>query len=160
AHVPTGTMVSIERETFPALISDGSPLFATVAPGYWRDIGTPAAYLKAQSDALHGRVALPLAGPAVDPTASVATDARSEESVVGDGARIEEAASLSGSTVMAGARVARGASVERSILGPGSLVGEGASLRDSVLGEGAQVLPGSIAEGSRIPGPETRLSAG
>ena len=53
-RIPHGRRVSVERETFPALASEGS-LFATSDGAYWIDTGTPEAYLRAQRDLLTGR---------------------------------------------------------------------------------------------------------
>ena len=44
ARIPEGGRVSIERETFPAMVRDGG-LFALSDEGYWLDTGTPAAFL-------------------------------------------------------------------------------------------------------------------
>jgi D-glycero-alpha-D-manno-heptose 1-phosphate guanylyltransferase len=45
ATIPQGRAVSLERETFPALISSG--LFAFCGPGQFLDIGTPESYVQA-----------------------------------------------------------------------------------------------------------------
>jgi len=44
--IPTGSAVSLERETFPALI--GQSLYATVGEGPFLDIGTPESYALAE----------------------------------------------------------------------------------------------------------------
>ena len=56
--------VSIERETFPAMVADGT-LFAMGSDAYWLDTGTPDAYLRAHRDLLNGRRSGP---PAPDAT--------------------------------------------------------------------------------------------
>ena len=48
-RIPTGRMVSIEREFFPAAIADGVPSFGWGAPAYWRDIGTPPRTMRRRS---------------------------------------------------------------------------------------------------------------
>src|SRR4051794_38589769 len=54
-RIDSGRRVSIERETFPALIADDM-LFALDDGGaYWLDTGTPEAYLQAQLDIIDGR---------------------------------------------------------------------------------------------------------
>ena len=45
--------VSIERETFPAMVADGT-LYARGSDAYWLDTGTPDAYLRAHRDLLDG----------------------------------------------------------------------------------------------------------
>ena len=159
--VAPATMVSIERETFPGLIERGEPVFGFAAGGYWRDLGTPAAYLEAHMDALDGRIEgfRGLRGPvvgaaaAVDPKAEVGPHAiLGSSSVVAAGARVDR------SVLHERARVHTDAVVEGSILGPGSVVEHGAQLRDGVLAEGASVAPGARAEGARV-GPGERLEA-
>ncbi len=44
-RIPDGRKVSIERETFPAMVEDGS-LYALHSDAYWVDAGTPATYLE------------------------------------------------------------------------------------------------------------------
>ena len=53
-RIPDGRRVSIERETFPAMVADGT-LFARDDGGaYWIDTGTPAQYLTAMLDLIDG----------------------------------------------------------------------------------------------------------
>ena len=60
-RIPEGGRVSIERETFPAMVRDRS-LFARSDDSYWLDTGTPSAYLDANFDYLDRR-----RGPIVAP---------------------------------------------------------------------------------------------
>ena len=53
-RVPPGRRVSIERETFPAMVRDRS-LYALADESYWLDTGTPADYLQAHFDLVEGR---------------------------------------------------------------------------------------------------------
>jgi len=57
-RIPASGRVSIERETFPAMVRDGG-LFALSDDAYWLDTGTPAAFLRANQDILEGKRSLP-----------------------------------------------------------------------------------------------------
>lgn len=148
-RIEPGRRVSIERETFPAMVADRG-LFAMPSDAYWIDAGTPVQYLQAQLDLLDGE-----RGPAEDgchPSAEIASGATVDRSVVGPGAVIEADATVRRSVVMAGARVAAGAVVEDSIVGPGAEVGEQASLREhTVIGDGGTVERGARLHGVRLP---------
>ena len=61
ARIPEGGRVSIERETFPAMVRDRR-LFARSDDRYWLDTGTPAAFLEANFDYLNHK-----RGPIVRP---------------------------------------------------------------------------------------------
>src|SRR5204863_982267 len=64
-RIPAGRRVSIERETFPALVTAGT-LYARPDDSYWIDTGTPAEYLQAQLDLIAGRRSGPPAPDAVE----------------------------------------------------------------------------------------------
>src|SRR5919201_5902881 len=72
AEVPRGRAVSIERETFQALIASGEVVLGAVSDAYWLDLGTPERYLRGTFDVLEGRVeGLSVPAPYVDPSADV-----------------------------------------------------------------------------------------
>lgn len=151
ARIPAGRRVSIERETFPAMVADGV-LFAMADGGYWLDTGTPEQYLQAQLDLLDGVRGDARFGLAED--AMIDEAATVERSVVGAGASVAAGAVLIDALVLPGASIDADAQVCRSIVGPGAVVGTGAVLDGhTVLGAGVQVAPGEQLSGIRRPDP-------
>ena len=152
-RIPDGRKVSIERETFPAMVADRS-LFAVESDDYWIDAGTPAAYLQAQLDLVDGhRAAGPCDGISSD--AVVEAGATVTHSVVMAGAVVEAGAILVDAVLLPGARVASGGEVTGSVVGPGAVVAEGAVVTNlSVLGDGAVVEEGELLDGERRPDEE------
>jgi mannose-1-phosphate guanylyltransferase len=148
-RIPTGRKVSIERETFPLLVSDGL-LYAMATDDYWLDAGRPDLYLQANLDVLDGRRRRP-GGPALAATADVAHDASVTHSVVGRWAHVQPGAVVTDSVLLDGAVVERDARIERSVLASGAVAGAGAHLTDCVLGNGVHVPPGAVHRGVRIP---------
>ena len=167
--------VNIERETFPAMVADGT-LYALGSHAYWHDTGTPERYLQAHWDLLSGRrpgppapgavdlgggvwelghadLAAPVAGHSlVGDGAVVESDARVIDSVIGHGARVGSGARVEGSVVLPGASIGGGAVVEGSIVGAGVSVGADAKVTGlTVLGTGADVADGAVLEGARLP---------
>jgi mannose-1-phosphate guanylyltransferase len=161
--------VSIERETFPALIGNG--LCALAQSGYWSDVGTPESYIAAHHDLLAGRIHSELPGlmPGarwIDDAARVSPDAVFEApchvaggaevgpgALVGAGssvaaeAHIEAGAQLHGSVVQERASVGESAIVQDAVIGPRASIGAGAR-----IGAGAVVGPGaSIPDGADVP---------
>jgi mannose-1-phosphate guanylyltransferase len=167
-RIPTGRAVSIEREFFPALIADGIPSYGWHLSGYWRDIGSPAAYLAAQIDLLEGRVRATDA-PRNDHDA-IAASARLDRTrllgrnVVGERARISPAAWIGPCAVLgADVIVADEARIERSVLWEGVDVGHGAALSGAVVGAGARIGerarlgPGTVIESGAVVPAGTRV---
>lgn len=144
-----GQRVSIERETFPAVVAAGR-MAAVATDDYWLDAGRPDLYLQANLDLVNGvRV------PVLDGIAP--------------GARLEPGASVLDSVVDAGAIVCAGATVTRSVLLPGASVGVGAQVIDSivagevgararldhcVVGAGHRIADDDVVQGERRPAPE------
>jgi mannose-1-phosphate guanylyltransferase len=166
--------VNIERETFPAMVADGT-LYASATTGYWLDVGTPERYLAANADLLDGTRAGPpapgaretapgvwtlgaadisgkVAGSLLGVGANVAAGAIAEASVVGRRATIGPGAIVRHSVLLPGARLEEGAEVTDSIIGPAAVVGAGAQLRGAtVVGAGALVGAGASYDGARLP---------
>ncbi|MDA8343470.1 MAG: NDP-sugar synthase [Actinomycetota bacterium] len=141
--------VSIERETFPALVAGGT-LYAFGSDAYWLDTGTPAAYLRAHLDLVLGRRPGPPApGARADAALGEGVWRIDDVSVAGDG---DHPAQVRRSLIAAGARVEDAASVERSVVGAGVVVEEGAVVVGSVLLPGCRVAARARVEDS-IVGP-------
>ncbi|AOD23916.1 NDP-sugar synthase [Rhodococcus pyridinivorans] len=144
-QIPEGRPVSVEREVFPALLTEGKKVFGHVDAAYWRDMGTPEDFVRGSADLVRGIAPSPALPPQrgeslVHPGASVAPGALLiGGTVVGRGAEIGAGARLDGAVIFDGARVEAGAVVERSIIGFGVRVGPRALIRDGVIGDGADI---------------------
>lgn len=126
-EIPRDTVVSVERETFPGLISDKRRVFGYKEAAYWLDIGNPGALFKGSQD-LVGAAFLASPTADVNPTA-VLTGGTS----VGAGAVIGAGALLENCIVSSGAIVKAGAYVRRSFLAPDSVVDEGVRFVDRYI---------------------------
>ena len=119
AAIPFGKVISVERETFPQLLSSGAKVFGFIDKSYWLDIGTPAALLKASRDLVSemNKEFLSL------PESTIASDAKvTGGSVIGRRSRIENLAQVDG-----------------SVIGDGAVVGAGARLKNCFVAEGFEV---------------------
>src|SRR6185312_2940668 len=145
-RIPRGREVSVEREVFPALLSDpGVKVCGYVDASYWRDMGTPEDFVRGSADlvrgiapspALHGHRGEQLVhdGAAVSPGAVLIGG-----TVVGRGAEIGPGVRLDGAVIFDGAKVEAGSVIERSIIGFGARIGPRALIRDGVIGDGADI---------------------
>jgi mannose-1-phosphate guanylyltransferase len=148
-EIPPGQVVSVERETFPALIESGQTVMGYVDTSYWLDVGTPETFVRGSCDLVLGR----LASPAV-------TDACRDGAQLLPGSVVDETATVDGgSTVGAGAVVGPGATVSGSVLFDGVTVAARAQIRDSVIGRGVKVDSDAVLDGVVI-GDEATIAAG
>jgi mannose-1-phosphate guanylyltransferase len=150
-RIPGDRRVSIERQTFPALVEDRA-LYALDDESYWIDAGKPQEYIQAQLDLTEGMRGDPVAG--VHPEARVDDGATVVRSIVGAGAVIAAGSRLEGAVLLRGVRVAAGAVVEGSIVGHDAVVDTGARVVGcSVVGDRETVAAGATLDGARQPYP-------
>ncbi|HEX8007566.1 MAG TPA: NDP-sugar synthase [Trebonia sp.] len=156
-QIPAGQVVSVERETFPGLITDDEVVMGYAESAYWLDVGTPEAFVRGSCDLVLGRMPSPaVPGPCGEalmmPGATAASDARlSGGSVAGAGSAVEGGAVVHGSVLFDDASVGAGAVVHGSIVGRGATIAAGAALDGVVVGDGAFVGPGNeLARGMRV----------
>jgi len=127
--IPLNTVVSVERETFPELVTSGAKVFGYVENAYWLDIGTPRALLKASIDIVQRKgefLAMP--GSSIDPTAVIS----------------------GGSCIGANSTVGAGAVIQGSIVEADCVIGQDSRIMDSFVAAGARVENGSTIASSFV----------
>jgi glucose-1-phosphate adenylyltransferase len=124
--------VDITLDVLRPMIQSGERIFAHRFQGYWEDVGTLAAYYRANLDLLDPEPGLRLA----DPVWPILTRDEERPPVL-----VLAGATLEGSLVANGCRVA--GTVRRSILFPGVTVEPGAEVTSSVVLADAWIGPGA-----------------
>lgn len=147
-EIPKGKVVSVERETFPELLSEGRKLWSFKSSEYWIDIGTPKALLKASKDLLYGV----FHSPALSPVALAAKKFVDEQADIEPSAQIGVGSAIGRSTI--GAEVI----IEESMVGDGAVIGAGAIIRASIIGDGAIVGAGAILRESVLGGSALQIA--
>jgi mannose-1-phosphate guanylyltransferase len=126
-QIPLGTVVSVERETFPALVSSGRPVFGYKEQAYWLDVGTPAALFKGSRDLVDGDFhamadtqiapdALITGGTSIGARCSIGSGVRIVDCIVGDDVTIEDGVILTRSFIAHGTHVAAGTHLDSRYL--------------------------------------------
>lgn len=141
-EIAPNTVVSIERETFPHLVSSGKKVFGYLDQSYWLDIGTPKALMQGSRDLVSG-VADALA------LRDAKVLSHSPQSVVMDGAKIDTSATISGASAIGpGSIIGAGVHIDGSIIGSDVVIGEGATITDSFIASGTHIEKNSQISGS------------
>ncbi|MDQ4131880.1 MAG: sugar phosphate nucleotidyltransferase, partial [Actinomycetota bacterium] len=147
--IPADTSVDFSGDVFPKLLADGKPMFGYRAEGYWEDVGTLDAYVRAHRDVLDGRVSVRTPGfrvaegvwlgegAEVDPGAKVDGPA-----VVGDHCRVEPGAHLGQYTVLGSNVMVRAdATLERTVVHDNAYLSHAVNLRGTVVGRSSDLRP-------------------
>ncbi|MEX2658789.1 MAG: NDP-sugar synthase, partial [Acidimicrobiales bacterium] len=157
ARIPEGRRVNIERETFPAMVAEGT-LFGLADPAYWLDVGTPERLLQANLDVLDGL--RPTVETDAAETAEIDPGADVRLSLLGEHVTVDGTATVVRSVLSRGVWIAEGAVVEDALLLPGSSVGPGAAVRRSLMGADAAVQAGASIGDVTVLGDGVRVEAG
>ncbi|HEX6488356.1 MAG TPA: sugar phosphate nucleotidyltransferase [Candidatus Dormibacteraeota bacterium] len=168
AYFERDAVVDWASDVFPRLLSDGKPVYGWIADGYWEDVGTHAAYLKANFDCLEGKVKveLPAAGRTgsawVAEDAEIAADARIEgPCLIGPGSRIRPGAFINGPTVIGSYCTVDGSTkISNSVVWDHSYIGENCRLRGSVVCHGVIVKNGCLLEEGSVIGSQVVMGEG
>ncbi len=170
-EIPENRAYDFGKELFPSLVRRSAEVYGYLTDGYWCDIGDIRAYMKAQADALDGKISFirppengifRMSGAIVDDGARIEAPA-----YIGAGARIERGAHIGAYSVLGtNSVVAETASIKRSVLYPGALAGAGAALRGcvmaarSVIGANASAFEECVIADDTIIGKSACLKPG
>jgi mannose-1-phosphate guanylyltransferase/phosphomannomutase len=163
-----GEITDWSGDVFPKLLKEGEKVFGWVAGGYWEDVGSHSAYVKANFDCLEGKVKVQLPADRVGDNLWVHEDAE-----VSTGARIDGPALIcAGAKVRAGAwingpcvigpytTIDSGVKVSNSITWDHSYIGLNSRLRGSVVCRSVTIKNGCLLEEGSVIGSDVVIGAG
>ena len=114
--IAANTVVSVERDVFPALVAAGKKIYGYVEDAYWLDIGTPRALLAGSKHLVGSEFK-------ADATSKIAATALLQDGTsVGERCNVDENVLISGSIICAGVDVGAGSEIRNSFVAPGSHV--------------------------------------
>jgi mannose-1-phosphate guanylyltransferase/phosphomannomutase len=161
-YIEADRSVDFSGEVFPKLLEDGRPLYGAIGSGYWEDVGTLEAYLRAHKDILDGKVEVEIPGFEIKdgvwvgesadlhPEADIAGPA-----VVGDNCRVGPGVRLGEYAVIgANVRVRDDADLERVVVHDNAYLAEQVSLRGTVVGRASDLRRGARCEEGAVLGDE------
>jgi mannose-1-phosphate guanylyltransferase/phosphomannomutase len=154
--IPPGKPVDFSSEVFPALLGAGRTIYGLPVEGYWEDVGTLEAYLRANFEALDRRLEVDIPGfrlrpgvfvgdgVAIDPTAVIEGPVViGDQVLIGPRARIGPHAVL-GSNVRVGAE----SHVRQTVVHDHTFIATAVHLRGCVIGRSCNLRHGArLTEG-------------
>jgi mannose-1-phosphate guanylyltransferase len=131
--IPLDTVVSVERETFPALVASGAAVYGYIESSYWVDIGTPHALMNASTEIVN----------------------RDGDFLIMPGSKVDPSARLTGGSSVAGnCQVSAGALIESSIIESDCSIGSNAQISRSYISKGTKVEDGAKITSSFVTNDE------
>lgn len=154
--------VDFSSDVFPRLLDEGKGVFGSIMEGYWEDVGTLDAYLRAHKDILDGKVSVQIDGFEVADGVFVGEGTEihpeavlSGPAVIGENCFVEAGATMGEYTVLGtGVRVRRDCHFERVVIHDNSYIGEGTRMRGTVVGRASDLRGGVRSEEGAVLGDE------
>jgi mannose-1-phosphate guanylyltransferase/phosphomannomutase len=158
--IAPGEVVDFSGDVFPTALEKGELLRGHVIDGYWEDVGTLDAYLRAHRDILDGLVRVDIDGFTIRERvwlgegADVDPDARVDApAIIGPNCRIEAGAHVGDHTVLGGDVVVKNdAQVVRSVVHEHTYLGTSTRIRGAVIGRGCDVRSHAAIEPGAVLG--------
>jgi mannose-1-phosphate guanylyltransferase len=132
-QIPANQVISVERDTFPNLLSSGVKVCGYLDNSYWLDIGNPAALVKASADLVTGVIT------------SAATPKHSGDHLIAAGAQVSPSAIINlGSVIESEVVVEGNCLISGSIISRGVKIGENCQLINSIIAPDTQIEAGMV----------------
>jgi len=132
-QIPANQVISVERDTFPNLLSSGVKVCGYLDNSYWLDIGNPAALVKASADLITGVIT------------STATPKHSGDHLIAAGAQVSPSATINlGSVIESEVVVEGNCHISGSIISKGAKIGENCQVINSIIAPNTQIEAGMV----------------
>src|SRR5438045_1295503 len=162
-----GAVTDWSGDVFPKLLKEGEHVSGWIADGYWEDVGSHSAYVKANFDCLEGKVKVQLPGDRVadtvwiHPDAEVFSGARIDgPALIGAGAKVRAGAWVNGPAVIgAYTTIDSGVKISNSIVWDHSYIGLNSRLRGSAVCRSVPLKNGCLLEEGSVIGSEVTIGA-
>ena len=132
-QIPANQIVSVERDTFPNLLSSGVKVCGYLDNSYWLDIGNPAALVKASADLVTGVIT------------SAATPKHSGDHLIAPGAQVSPSAIINlGTVIEPEVVVESNCQISGSIISKGAKIGANCKIINSIIAPDTQIEAGLV----------------
>jgi mannose-1-phosphate guanylyltransferase / phosphomannomutase len=166
--MPPHRVVDWSKDVFPQLLAEGVPLYGHIAEGYWTDVGTIEAYMRACGDYMAGKLNLPRVGRDlgggvwINDDVEIAPDAHLHGPIyLGQGVKIKSGVVINGPAMVRDYTIVDSrASIDRSLIWRNSYIGERAELRGAIVLKQCNIKSRAVLFEGSVIGDSTVVNAG
>jgi mannose-1-phosphate guanylyltransferase/phosphomannomutase len=166
-EVAPETPADWSEDVFPQMLARRAPLFGIVASGYWCDIGTIPSFLRANWDALGGKVRCHIpgrcdAGVFYGAEVELGAEAHIEgPAFIGDEVKLKSGTRITGPVIIDKYVVVDDNTlVTNSVIWPHTYIGEGCRIRGAIIGRSVTMKNSTLVEEGGVIGDECVIGQG
>ncbi len=146
-HIPADTKYDFSQQLFPDILEQGKPMYGYPCDGYWQDIGNTNQFLRANHDALEGKVKVNIPGIRLKENIFIGekTNLDSIDNVrgpalIGNYAKIDEGAKIQPYSILGNNVVVKeNAETDHCVVDSNTYIGSGAKVSGCIVGKNCDI---------------------
>ncbi len=164
-YIPEDTSYDFSKELFPRLLEEGKPMYGYPCEGYWQDIGNTNQYLRANHDALEGKVKVNIPGIRLRENIYVgemvnldSIDNVRGPALIGNYAKIDPAARIQPFSILGNNVVVKdNAETDHCVVDSNTYIGSGAKVSGCIVGKNCDIKPSATIYSNAALGDECSI---
>ncbi len=164
-YIPEGEKYDFSQQLFPKMLERGKPMFGYPCDGYWEDIGNVNQYLRANHDALDGKVKVSIPGIRLQENIYIGEKLNLDSldnirgpALIGNYAKIDPDAKIMPYSIFGNNVVVKdNAETDHCVIDSNTYVGSGAKISGSLVGKNCEIKPSATIHANAAIGDECSI---
>lgn len=164
-HIPENTKYDFSQQLFPKMLKRGKPMYGYPCEGYWQDIGNVNQYLRANHDALDGKVKVNIPGIKLSDNIYIGEKLNLDSldnirgpALIGNYAKIDPGAKIQPYSIFGNNVVVKdNAETDHCVIDSNTYIGSGAKVSGSIVGKNCEIKPSATIHANAAIGDECSI---
>ncbi len=164
-YIPEGEKYDFSQQLFPKMLERGKPMFGYPCDGYWQDIGNVNQYLRANHDALDGKVKVNIPGIRLQENIYIgeklnlgSLDNIRGPALIGNYAKIDPEAKIMPYSIFGNNVVVKdNAETDHCVIDSNTYIGSVAKVSGSLVGKNCEIKPSATIHANAAIGDECSI---
>lgn len=163
--IPADTKYDFSQELFPKMLKRGKPMYGYPCEGYWQDIGNINQFLRANHDALDGKVSVEIPGIKLRENIYIGEKLNLDSldnirgpALIGNYAKIDTEAKIQPYTILGNNVVVKdNAETDHCVVDSNTYIGSGAKISGAIIGKNCDIKPSATVHANAALGDECSI---
>ncbi|MHB9053188.1 MAG: sugar phosphate nucleotidyltransferase [Thermoleophilia bacterium] len=164
-YIPENTKYDFSQELFPKMLARGKPMYGYPCDGYWQDIGNINQFLRANHDALDGKVSVNIPGIRLRENIYIGEKLNLDSldnirgpALIGNYAKIDTDAKIQPYTILGNNVVVKdNAETDHCVVDSNTYIGSGAKVSGAIIGKNCDIKPAATIHANAALGDECSI---
>ncbi len=166
-YIPEQTKYDFSQQLFPKMLERGKPMFGFPCEGYWQDIGNINQYLRANHDALDGKVKVNIPGIRLKENIYIGEKLNLDSldnirgpALIGNYAKVDSEAKVQPYSIFGNNVIIKdNAETDHCVVDSNTYIGSGAKISGSLVGKNCEIKPNATVHANAAIGDECSIGA-